>query len=242
MNIIKLIAARQTDPHAAKIPTIAFLGDSVTHGCFDLRPSDTGDYEPIYNMNAAYHRELIRMLGVLYPAAAINAVNAGVSGDRAPAGLARLERDVLSAHPDLTVVCFGLNDCHKGIEGIPTYAGALREIFCKLKENGSEVIFMTPNCMNTRVSRLITQESLIKVAEKSVHLQKDGILKAYLEAAKAVAAEESVTVCDVYAKWERMAANGVDTDALLSNQINHPTEQLQKLFAQSLLETMLCEP
>ncbi len=239
MNIIKLIAARQKDPHGAKIPTIAFLGDSVTHGCFELQPSDTGDYEAVFDMSAAYHRELIRLLGVLYPAASINTVNAGVSGDRAPAGLARLERDVLAFHPDLCVVCFGLNDCHKGLDEIPTYTGALREIFRRLRAEGIEVIFMTPNRMNTRVSKLITQPSLIAIAEKSAHLQNDGVLEAYLQAADCVAREEGVTVCDAHAKWNALADCGVDTDVLLSNRINHPTKPMQKLFAQALLETML---
>ncbi len=241
MNIIKLISARQKDPHNAKIPTIAFLGDSVTHGCFELRPGDFTEYEAVFDMGSAYHVELKRLFSILYPAASINMVNAGVSGERAPAGLERLEKDVLSFNPDLTVVAFGLNDCHKELEGIPMYTSALREIFKRLKASGSEVIFMSQNRMNTRVSKMITQESLITIAEKSARLQNDGVLRAYIDAAIEVAKEENVTVCDVNAKWNKLAECGVDTDILLSNYINHPTTQLQKLFAQSLLETMMTE-
>ncbi|HEY64987.1 MAG TPA: hypothetical protein G4O02_10500 [Caldilineae bacterium] len=39
-------------------------------------------------------------------------VNAGVPGDTILQGLARLERDVLSHHPDVAFIAFGINDAH----------------------------------------------------------------------------------------------------------------------------------
>ena len=46
-------------------------------------------------------------------------------------------------------------------------------------------------------------------------------------------------MCDCYADWKRMDAVGIDTTALLSNHINHPTRALHWLFAWRLFETIL---
>jgi hypothetical protein len=54
-----------------------------------------------------------------------------------------------------------------------------------------------------------------------------------------VAEALGASVCDVNAKWARMAELGVDTDALLSNHINHPTRELTEMTARMLLDTML---
>ncbi len=239
MNIIQLITERQNDPTHAKIPTIAFLGDSVTHGCFDLYPNESGGFLPVFDQNAVYHSNLSKLLHLLYPTVSINIVNAGINGNRAVLGLERLERDVLAYHPDLTVVDFGLNDVHRGEDGLTQYRESLSAIFQKLKASGSEVILMTPNMMNTKKSGRITMEILQKTAEKTMTLQNDGTFDAYVNAAREAAAEQDVPVCDVYAKWQCLYRNGVRTDDLLSNQINHPTREMHWLFAYSLLETMM---
>ena len=36
MNFINKIVNRSKDPNRYELPTIAFLGDSVTQGCFEL--------------------------------------------------------------------------------------------------------------------------------------------------------------------------------------------------------------
>lgn len=114
MKIMERIAARQRDPFGAAIPTLAFLGDSVTDGCFELRMRQDGSIEPVYDRDHVYHRVLEQLLHTLYPTVALNMINAGINGTSSVTGNERLERDVLAYHPDLTVVCFGLNDVHKG--------------------------------------------------------------------------------------------------------------------------------
>ena len=239
MKIIEKIVNKGRDRLGQPTPTIAFLGDSVTQGCFEVYYKNDGNLETVFDKSSAYHKYLYDILTVLFPEAPINIINAGISGDNAPSALKRLERDVLSHHPDLTVVCFGLNDCGKGKEGLPLYTDAMAAILDALLAAGSEVILLTPNMMNTTVSCHTAGEDLRKFAGKIAERQNAGVLDAYVEAAVALAAARDIPVCDVYAKWKRMAAYGVDTTDLLANYINHPKREMNQLFAASLIETMM---
>ena len=108
-----------------------------------------------------------------------------------------------------------------------------------IKNCGSEVICMTHNMMNTYVSGRIEQAEFLETADTTRKYQTDGYLKMYCEAAKQVAEECGVKICDVYSKWERMYDNGVDTTELLANYINHPKKEMHWLFAFSLIETLM---
>ena len=241
MKFLELIANRQNNVFEEKIPTVAFLGDSVTDGCFELRMEKDNRISPIYDKEHVYHQYLLKILNTLYPTVSINVVNAGINGTDAGLGNERLEKDVLSHHPDLTVVCFGLNDVHRGIDKISLYREKLTSIFQRLKTSGSEVIFMTPNMMNTSMSSELTNERLIKDAGACMEYQTNGVFDAYLEAGKKAAREQGVVICDVYAKWKTMQKYGVKITGLLCNHINHPTRELHWLFAYSLMETLMAD-
>ena len=142
-------------------------------------------------------------------------------------------------NPDLTVVCFGLNDCGKREEGLNEYLSALGEILDRLKSAGGEIIFMTPNMMATGVSCRETDPLFRQIAEKISTLQNDGVLDMYIDSAKALCKEKNIPVCDCYAKWKAMDAAGVDITELLANRVNHPTREMNWLFAMSLVEAML---
>ena len=239
MKIMKKLTEKAQDIHNNPIPTIAFIGDSVTQGCFDVYMKTETQLETTYDKNAAYHNYLAQMLTVLYPSVPVNIINAGISGGRAEGAAKRLERDVLRYQPDLTVVSFGLNDSGAGAEGIPAYQAALKSMFLQLQQAGSEVVFMTENMMCTSVSCHLHHEVLRTVAANCMERQNNGLLDQYFAAARETAAECGVKVCDVYAKWKKLAECGVDTTALLSNHINHPTKEMNRLFAYSLIETMM---
>ena len=241
MEIMKKIAAKAAKLGSAKIPTIAFLGDSVTQGCFECYRKSDGGIETVFDKNHAYHRYIDRIFSMLYTNVPLNIINAGISGGTAEAGLERLERDVLCHKPDLTVVCFGLNDCIAGIAKLDKYKESLRKIFTALQENGSEVIFMTANMVNTAISCHLSDDLLQTIAGKSMNRQKEGVLKAYFDGAKEVATACNVKICDVHAKWEMLYANGVDVTELLANKINHPTREMNWLFAYELVNTMMSE-
>ena len=80
--------------------TIVALGDSITAGW-------PGPPEQ------AWPARLEARLRAAYPAAAWRVVNAGAPGETAPMGYARFDRSVAAHAPDLTLIAFGLNDCHR---------------------------------------------------------------------------------------------------------------------------------
>lgn len=239
MEIIKRMAKKAQCLRGEKIPTVAFFGDSVTQGCFELYQKNESEIETYFDKTCAYHNYFAKICGVLFPNVPITIINAGISGDSATGGIERLERDVISYRPDLTVVCFGLDDSMSGAERIDAYEKNLRQIFTRLRDCGSEVIYMTANMMNTKLSCHLTGGTELTIAQKSMKIQTEGVLEQFFEAGKRAAAECGAAVCDVYAKWKRMAEYGVDTTELLANKINHPSRDLNWLFAFSLIDTMM---
>ncbi len=239
MKIMQLIQQKAENNSGTRGVTIAFLGDSVTQGCFEIYRNEKGGIEPVFDKNSAYHMYLSKIFAMLYPSVPVNIINAGISGGSAPHGFARLERDVLKYNPDLVVVCFGLNDSGGGLEKLPQYKEALENIFCALQEQQIEVIFMTPNMMNTSVSVHLQDAGMRAIAENTAKRQLEGVMDAYMEAAKAICGKMQVPVCDCYAKWKLLYQNGANITELLSNKINHPTREMNWLFAMDLVETIM---
>ena len=237
MKILEKLNAKQ-DIYGGKPVTIAFLGDSVTQGCFECYVDDSGGVETVYDYPSAYSTRVRELLNLLYPKVQINIINSGISGDSAAGGLSRIERDILPFSPDLVVVSFGLNDSTRGLEQLDAYLGNIRSIIEKLKATGTEVIFLTQNYMNTRVSSLIPEPLLRQVASNIMQTQNNGTLKVYMNEVAKTAAQCGAVVCDLFPVWEKMAAAGVDTTALLANKINHPLRQFHYYMAVKLIETM----
>ena len=127
IKLAEEFAAKAADGFSRPPLKLAFLGDSVTQGCFEsegvLGVSHGCDFEQVY------HAQLKRLLGAMYPTVPVTVINAGIGGDNSAGCAARLERDVLGACPDLTVVCVGLNDACGGREKISVYEDALAGIF-----------------------------------------------------------------------------------------------------------------
>lgn len=211
-------------------PIIAFLGDSVTHGAFECTPGGGC----IYDFAAVYHNRLRLMIAQKYEWLPVNILNAGVAGDTATGGLARVERDVISHKPDLCVVCYGLNDV--GGE-IGEYKASLAGIFEALKQAEIETVFMTPNMLNTHVPACVPDD-LTVYAEVTAGIQNSGKMDAFMDAAREVAFAHGVVVADGYALWKQMQENGMDTTDLLANGINHPCREMHGMFAELLYETV----
>ena len=236
MKIIEKLKAATVERDKADV-TIAFLGDSVTQGCFEIYMKN-GEVDTVYEQRNAYCQSVFDMLTTLYPRVHVNIINAGRSGDRASQGVFRLQRDVLQHRPDLVVVCYGLNDCRREEGSVDIYRNALTEIFTAVRGEGCELIFMTPNMMNTEISAHMSDPRLIKIAADTAGRQNEGFFDAHIEAARALCIEMDVPVCDCYAIWKRMFAGGVNITELLSNKVNHPTREMHKLFAYELVKTM----
>jgi lysophospholipase L1-like esterase len=92
MKLKNLLSHKNLDFTAFAPVTAAFLGDSVTHGCFEIYNGLNNKIECYYDHEAVYHAQLKRMLYSIFPNAPLNILNAGISGGSAPQGLERLER------------------------------------------------------------------------------------------------------------------------------------------------------
>ena len=230
MNLIQYLQTA-TYPHTGT-PIIAFLGDSVTHGAFECIQGDSAGC--IFDMDAVYHERLRRMLLAVNPWLPVSIINAGVAGDNAIMGLARLERDVISHKPHICVVNFCLNDLSETVE---EYVAALREIFTRLLAAEIRPILLTPSMLNTYVHP-DTIPMYKDFAAVTAAWHQSGHMDTYVEAAKALAAELGVAVADAYAKWKALEAEGMDVTANLANYINHPSRELHRIFADVLFETL----
>ena len=237
MKIIEKFAQKQAHLWDAPAPVLAFLGDSVTHGCFELYDR-SGRVETEFRPEEGYAARVQQIFATLFPTVVPVIVNAGISGDTAPGGQKRLERDVLRLCPDLVVVCYGLNDAGHAAAGLADYSAALRAIFAQIQAAGAEVIFLTPNLRVTHPQRPFHNPLLDDVAARVSENERAGWLARYLDAARAVCRASGVPICDCNALWAAMQSAGVNTDELLANRVNHPTPALHGMFAYELVKTM----
>lgn len=205
--------------------TIVALGDSVTHGAFLIGELD---YE------AAYWNLLRKKIVAVRDYMPVNVINAGIGGTNAKRAVERLEKQVLTHLPDLVIVCFGLNDVNNPLE---EYLQSLKTIFEKCRASGADVIFMTPNMLNTYVTADTAPEH-IPYAEKTARYQNEGKMDLYMAEAVKLAKGMQIEVCDCYAVWKEMSKTQ-DTTKLLANGINHPTKEMHHLFADMLFEMII---
>ena len=205
--------------------TIVAFGDSVTHGA--VGPGEI-DYE------SAYWNRLRKKILDVKSYVPVNVINAGIGGITAAGSIARMDRQVLAHEPDLIIVCFGLNDVNGPLE---TYLDSLKQIFEKSLASGAEVIFMTPNMLNTSVSEE-TEQCFYEYAHKTAEMQNGGRFDKYIYSAVDLARELGVTVCDCYSEWKELSKTQ-DITNLLANKINHPTREMHELFANALFRAVL---
>lgn len=214
---------------------IAFLGDSITEGCFEIIENSDGGFDGVKDVEAVYVSLIESRLKLRFPEMQIEIINAGIGGNTSTDGLARLEKDVINTKPNIAVVCFGLNDV--GQTPLEDFKNNLCEIFRRLRAAEIKTVFMTPNMTNTRKHHFRI-EILKTIAKNCAERQTDGTMDLYINAAKSCAEKHEALLCDAYAVWKKLYEYGVNTDELLSNHINHPTRAMHGLFA-DLLEPVL---
>jgi lysophospholipase L1-like esterase len=203
---------------------IVIFGDSVSHGAVD----EYNDYENVYwNL-------LKKKLNKFRDYMPVNMINASIGGTTARLSIPRMERDVLCHRPDLVIVCFGLNDVNGTLDD---YLGALNQIFQRCKQENFDVIFMTPNMLNTCVAN-DTRENLKEYAAVTAGFQNSGKMDEFMDTARELAKSMDVPVCDCYSKWKELSKTQ-DVTMLLANRINHPTSEMHHLFADELYSMII---
>ena len=203
---------------------IVVFGDSITHGCVE---ADVFDYDTVYWNRL---RKKIMEVRNYVP---INIINAGLEGTTAKYSLSRVEAQVLSHHPDVIIICFGLNDVNGTLE---EYLESLKLIFDKCKKSGAEIVFMTPNMLNTYVAEDVLEQHK-EYATVTADYQNNGKMDLFMSSAVALAEKMQISVCDCYGKWKALSKEQ-DITLCLANRINHPTREMHELFAESLFETL----
>jgi len=240
MKIIEKISKKQ-DIYNNPPATIAILGDSVSHGCFECYQERDGNIQTVFDIKSGYSTRMKEMLNVLFPSSQINIINSGLSGDNAVNGASRLSRDIFPYNPDLCIVSYQLNDCSQGKEGLEKYLSALKKIFDELKAKNIEIIFVTENYMCKDVSPLLMSEIEKKSAEFAAKMQNEGINKLYRDEAIKLCQNEKVKYVDMYGIWEQFDKYNVPLDFALANKINHPNRELHYYTAIKILEKMFEE-
>ena len=117
------------------------------------------------------------------------------------------------------------------------YLNPLENMFKQCVSCGIDVIFMTPNMLNTRVAD-DTPEQHYNYAIKTAKMQNDGRMDQYIYSAIELAKMYGVLVCDCYSKWKEISKTQ-DITMLLVNRINHPTSEMHLLFATALYEMII---
>ncbi len=178
--------------------TVVAFGDSIVKG---------------YQQPEGWPEILGRELTLRYPG--VSVANAGVSGDTAARGLARLERDVLSLKPDLVLISFGLNDMKNQVP-MDRFTTGLKSIVDRLEETGSDVV-------------LLTTTRLQKGAGMVARFSPDG----YNEGIRKVAEERGVLLIDVYREFK-----GLNTPEYLMD-VAHPNLMGYKKISEIVLEGLV---
>ena len=225
----RMLAKTTNYKSGGPVLVVAF-GDSVTMGALT-----SGVFAP----EDVYHNRLKKKLEQKFPGAAgstLSIINAGIGGDTAATGLARIDRDVISHHPDLVIVGFGTNDLVGGPAAAPGFEANLRKIIATIREKTqADIILLTPTYMVSRPTGYSADPGK-SIMEKLMQAQNSGGVARYAEIIKTVGASENVPVADVYAKWDEMAKTGVDTTAKLVNGLNHPLPELHEIPATLVMD------
>jgi len=203
-----------------------FLGSCTDSGSDELKAGfESGQYRTIvvfgdsivegYQQPEGWPEMIGKELSLRYPGASV--VNAGVSGDTAARGLARLERDVLRLQPDLVLVSFGLNDMKNQVP-VDRFISGLNSIVVRLEETGSDVVLLT----TTRLQRGAGMVPRFSPDE-------------YNEAIRNVAEDRGVLLIDVQREFK-----GLNTPEYLMD-VAHPNIMGYKKISEIVLEGLVGE-
>ena len=205
---------------------IAFFGDSVTEGCFEIIRIN-GQLEVIRDYPNCFRTIVENKLRHDYPKKEFEFFNFGLSG-RDTSGAVEIVPEIISKDVDLVIMCFGLNDFAN--QNVELFKSNLSSIYERFIARNIKVVFMTHNMVNKYVNNEEPIE-LKEFASTCALLQNNGGVDLFVEAEKEIAAKYNVPVIDAYAKWKELESYGIDTSLLLCNYINHPTRKMHYLFA-----------
>lgn len=210
-----------------KNPVIVALGDSVTAGHFEnLFPLDDwqkagemialGQPLEIVDLAQVYHEQFRLMLAEKFSVTSLSVINAGIAGDTILGMFRRVYRDVIRYQPDLVILNGSLN-WSDSLGTLDDFKRALAATVQAVKANTeADIILLTPN----------------PIAEAAANAQ----LAGRVEYIRTLAAEERVSLADVYLLWQEFSTDLAEVAACLANRLNHPTAAGHRVYALALMQ------
>lgn len=194
-------------------PLVVIIGDSITAGFFE-EGNEEDSLSFAQDLSQCYVDKFKYALHEEYGITSVNVINSGIAGDTIEGMNRRLDRDVLSYHPDLVIFNGSMNwSINHGDEH--GYETQLRALVERVKqESTAELILMTPN--------------------KAVITDLDPGLAKRVYVIRKIAKEYKVSLADVYGVWEKVVEDEAMLINMLSNGRNHPTP-----FAHTIMSLML---
>jgi len=187
---------------------LVFLGDSITE-------------------QLTYTRYVMNYFALRYPDVKISFRNAGWSGDTAPGGMERLQRDVLSLKPTVVTICFGMNDggyASFDQDRYDRYIKSMTGLVQTLKEHGMRVVLLTPGVVDEDIDNKGYNDTLTR----------------YAQGVKELAASEQVAVFDINALMGDVQARAKRDHpkfTMIPDSV-HPDPPGQALMAYGLLKAL----
>jgi lysophospholipase L1-like esterase len=183
-------------------------GHSVPAGYFSTPFVDT------FN---AYPHLLHRKMKEKFPFAVINAIVTAIGGEDSESGALRFEKSVISHHPDVVTIDYGLNDRRIGLRSAEL---AWKSMIEKCLENNIKVLLLTP---------ILDLSGLFEENKDQW-----GLLQKHTEQIRKLAEEYEVGLVDCFSLFENYIKNGGDITDLLSWP-NHPNRNGHELIAREIM-------
>jgi acyl-CoA thioesterase I len=174
------------------------LGDSLTYG---------------WEVERGFFDRAVDLLAGMRPETSVRRLNAGVPGDTAHGGLARLA-PLLRREPDLAVVQFGLNDAFLGVP-VASYAAALAAI--------------VERCRDADVTPLLATSCAL------ANPRDGALVEPFYTAIREVAERTGTAVAALHSHWQAHAAPGLqhhNADGV------HPNDRGHALMAEGLVAAL----
>lgn len=199
--------------------TIVFLGDSITAQCL-------------------YTQYVENYFHTRYPQTLLHFHNAGVSGDTTADALERFDRDVAVHKPKYVTILLGMNDgAAKVFEPalFDAYQAGMRALVEKIRAIGATPIVLTPTMYDVKATQLNP-----KPDSRGRGGYYNGVLALYGAWLREFAAEESVSLADLYSPLNYFTQQSRKTtpDFTLIPDGIHPDAGGQIIMAYSLVSDL----
>ncbi|MBN2329407.1 MAG: SGNH/GDSL hydrolase family protein [Candidatus Omnitrophica bacterium] len=196
--------------------TIVFLGDSITQ----LGKAPEG-YVTLFKMFcdvSGYE---------------VNVINAGISGHKSNDMLARLDKDVLSHHPDVVSISCGVNDVWHAFKKdnpsgvpLPEYKKNMTEIVDRCLQSGAKVLLLTA----TPIFEDLNSEENQKLAAYNEFLRQ--LAKEKIDAGK------NIILCDLNQTFQDWYKQKMRQDNLLTTDGVHMNPRGNRLMAAHIIQSL----